>query len=89
MTAIEKQLEELDETDLKKKICLRCLVSGYPIKSSLYDEKDMKPSPSTSDLICPDCSVLEDEKGHKKISRGELDYATRIIRAFEDYKNKK
>jgi hypothetical protein len=90
VSQIEKQLEELDETDLKKKICLRCLVSGYPIKGSLYDEKELKPSPSNGDLICPECSVLEaEQKGHKKISRGEFDYATRVIKAFEDYKTKK
>jgi hypothetical protein len=89
MSSIEKQLEELDKEDLGKKLCLRCLAAGLSIKNSLWDEKKMEKSSYTSDLICPHCSVVEDEQGHKRIPRGEINYAGRIMRAFEDYKNTK
>jgi formate dehydrogenase maturation protein FdhE len=90
MAALEKQFEELDEEELKKKLCLRCLAFGFSIKKSLYNEKEMKSSPATNDLICSNCYDLEiEQQGHKRIPRGEINYAGRIMRAFEEYKNTK
>jgi len=90
MVAIEKQLEELGESELlMKSLCIRCLASGLSIKNSLWDDKDLTPSPATNDSICPHCYDIEHEQGHKRMSRGEVNYAGRIMRAFEDYKNTK
>jgi len=89
MASIEKQFEELDESELKKKACFRCLASGFPFKESLYDEKEMTPSTATNDyLVCTTCHAIENEQ-HQKISRSEFNYAIRIVNAFEDYKKTK
>ena len=86
MVSIEKQFEELEESELRKTLCIGCLVAGFSIKESLYEKKEMIQSKAGNDyLICPNCSVIESEQ-HKKMPRGEFNSSTKIIRAFEDYK---
>ena len=87
MPTIEQQLSELKRAEFKKLLCIRCLVSGLPIKDSLQERENMKESLSTRDLICSKCYANENEHGHKKISRSIFDYYKRLVSAFEEYKN--
>jgi hypothetical protein len=89
MSQIENQLKELDETELKKLLCLRCIVAGYSLRDSLYEEKEMVQSSATNELICHNCSTLESEHGYKKMSKGETSSAEKMRQAFEDYKKTK
>jgi hypothetical protein len=87
MKELQDQLEELSEEDLGKCLCERCIAVGLSIKDSLYDERKMEISSFTGDLICPHCSIVEDEQGHEKMSPELIEYIGIIVEEYKNWKS--
>jgi len=90
MISIQKIVEELDEEDLYKILCYRCISSGMRIENSLYSGfGEMITSEVTNDLICEHCYVVENEEGYEKMSDAEIHRVWGIIEKFEKYKKQR